>query len=62
MKDLTLYNSPRCPWCKSPHRGVTIDRCYNDWHLPLCANCGDTKYTHGYVFSCNNYQPAKEAA
>lgn len=58
----TRLRQPLCPWCKSASKSASLDvtgmghRCYNDWHLPPCKNCGQGVYAHGHEFGCQRYE------
>lgn len=62
------HDLPECPWCHSSDRALALYvrslriQCYNDWHLPLCVNCGEEAYSHGQPWQCKRYQtPQMEA-
>lgn len=64
MSELTTHQS--CPWCKSTDKAVFLKvpgfrmDCYNDWHFPLCKNCGKGWYSHGNAFGCQKYEAVKQ--
>ena len=63
-----ITQSKTCPWCKSPDKAVRLEvpgfrmGCYNDWHKPLCKNCGKGAYSHGHAWGCQRYEAVEVLA